>query len=143
MTTTPAPTPPETILADLAVEFVNAILDSVDTAVIKPMDFWERAKTALETGAAISTTWATCVSKTGRKLQISTLTKSSGETVTRIGIALGDPAAFAAFRRLIARDGIYLIAMARVARDTRRAERAETRNPRPAATQTALIGADA
>lgn len=141
MSTTPAPTPSETDLADAAVEFINAVLDSVDTSVIKPMDFWERAKTALETGAASSTTWPGCASKTAKKLQISTLTKTSGDTITRIGQTLADPAAFAAWRRLVVRDAIYLVAMARAARDTRRAEREAVRNPRP--TQTALIGAEA
>jgi hypothetical protein len=123
VSTTSPPIPPDSDLYDVAIRLVNAMLDSVDTAVVKPMTWWDRARTALETGASVSTTWPQCVARTARKLQIVTLTKASGETVVALGTSLHDPAVFAAWRALVVRDAIYIVAIARDVRDADKAAR--------------------
>lgn len=109
---------------DLAVGFLDAILSCADVEIIGKTRWWDRARTALETGAATGTTYSEIVAKTCAKLQITwALGEQSSQTITRIGEALADPARLAAWRELCQRDAVYLVALTRV----KRAERKSTK----------------
>lgn len=122
MTTSP-PTPPTDLeLHQMAERFLNAVLDSADTNRIGPARWWERAKTALETAAAASTSWRECVSKAGKKMEFDVYTEGSSATIAELAEALDDPAVFTRWRTLAARDALTITAMVRTQRKTRRTQ---------------------
>src|SRR5690606_2368569 len=68
-----------------AVRFQSAMLDSANLDVIGLADWWERAQTALETGAATGTRFSEVVSATARKLQITwALSKETSAEIGRL-----------------------------------------------------------
>src|SRR5690606_22327946 len=104
-----------------AVRFPSAMLDSADVAVIGTANWWGRAQTALETGAAPGTRVSEVVSATARKRQITwALSRETAEEVTRLTEELSDPAAFAEWRELCQRDAVYVTALTRIHRQARR-----------------------
>lgn len=151
MSTTPTPTPPNTTagravtddeLQTMAEQLVDALLSSASVDTIGALHWWDRAKTALETAAASSTTWAQCVARAARKLQIETLTAESSATVAGLARVLDDPAVYQRWARQAARDAIYTVALVRAAREQRRTTRAAAKNPtltHPEATPTTTV----
>lgn len=133
MTTVPPTPPTDDDLQALAEQFVDALLSSADVGTIGATHWWDRAKTALETGAASSTTWPQCVSRAARKLQIETLSGDSAKTIATMGTILTDPAAYTRWARLAARDAIYTVAIVRAQRDTCRTARKPKPEPAPKA----------
>ena len=104
-----------------AVRFQSAMLDSADVDLIGTSNWWDRAQTALETGAATGTRFSEVVSATARKLQITwALSRETAEEVTRLTEELSDPAAFAEWRELCQRDAVYVTALTRIHRQARR-----------------------
>lgn len=104
-----------------AVRFQSAMLDSANLDVIGLAAWWDRAQTALETGAATGTRFSEVVSATARKLQITwALSRETAEEVTRLTEELSDPAAFAEWRELCQRYAVYVTALTRIHRQARR-----------------------
>ena len=104
-----------------AVRFQSAMLDSANMDLIGLAAWWDRAQTALETGAATGTRFSEVVSATARKLQITwALSRETAEEVTRLTEELSDPAAFAEWRELCQRDAVYVTALTRIHRQARR-----------------------
>lgn len=120
MTTSPPTPPPDTALYELAEEFLAAMLDSASVQQIGVARWWERAKTALETSAASSTTFRQCVARAGKKLEIETLRETSATTIAALAAQLDDPATFARWRTLATRDALTITAMVRADRAARR-----------------------
>src|SRR5690606_17731913 len=101
--------------------FQSAMLDSADVDLIGTSNWWDRAQTALETGAATGTRFSEVVSATARKLQITwALSKETSAEIGRLTTELSDPAAFAEWRELCQRDAVYVTALTRIHRQARR-----------------------
>jgi len=97
----------------------------VDSHVVKPKDWWERARTALVTAAAVADTWPQMVSRQLAKLQVRATAPQTAESVEIIGkqfVELG-PAAWSRFRALCERDALYIVAMAQAASSKAKKER--------------------
>src|SRR5690606_4428385 len=104
-----------------AVRFQSAMLDSANMDLIGLAAWWDRAQTALETGAATGTRFSEVVSATARKLQITwALSKETSAEIGRLTTELSDPAAFAEWRELCQRDAVYVTALTRIHRQARR-----------------------
>ena len=104
-------------LTQIGIDYILGILRSASTDVIDPKKWWERAKTALETGAAAAATFPQMVSKTANKLQIGAPTESTSNVISSISLRLTDQKDFERFRYICQRDSIYIIALARIQRD--------------------------
>lgn len=104
-------------LTDIAVEVVLAMMTSVSTETIQPINWWPRAKSALSVAAVQAESWSQFISKMGQKLQINTLRKKSSLKV--VGLRVPDEY-FPRFRTLCQRDSLYIVAMAQAERDRRR-----------------------
>jgi hypothetical protein len=121
--TTLSPIPPTTDLQlhEAAQRFLNALLDSADVRQVGVARWWERAKTALETAAASSTSWRQCVSRAGNKLQIDVFTAGSAAIIAELAQHLDDESIFVRWRALATRDALTITAMVRHQRSTQRA----------------------
>lgn len=116
-----APSPDPTQLADLAIRYLDAMLDSADVEKIGRTMWWDRARTALETGAATGTRFSEVVSATARKLQISgALSARTSAEIGRLTEQLTDDAAFAAWREIAQSDAVYITALTRITRPARK-----------------------
>lgn len=110
-------TPTDRDLTDLAVEFLLAMMSSASTDVIRPLDWWERARAALETSAAVAESWPQMVAKFGQKIQVTATRAKTSSRLSSIGQQLADEAVFERFRYLAQRDALYVAAMAQARRD--------------------------
>lgn len=127
MTTTlhcpPERVPSDEDLAVLGARFLGALLDSADASALG-RSYWTRARSALE-AAACALGLGEAVSRAAAKLQIDwTLSPPTIAEVAALRAELDDPAAFAAWAEVMRRDAVYVTALARIARDERRAARA-------------------
>jgi len=123
LTTTSAPTPPTDLDLHRAAErFLYALLDSADVNRIGVARWWERAKTALETAAASSTSWRQCVARAGKKMEVDAFSASSSATIADLSTILDDPQVFARWRTLATRDALTITALVRHQRTARRAK---------------------
>lgn len=113
------PKPPsDESLEQVAARFVLAMMSSVDHDRINPRDWWDRAKSALETSAACAESFPQMVSRAGAKLQIASLSAKSGVDLAKIEVRVaGD---WESFRSICERDALYLVALARLERDEKR-----------------------
>lgn len=100
---------------------VLAVMGSASTERIDPRRWWERAKTALETGAAVAADFPEMVSVMSRKLEIEVLTTDSAERVGALSREIGGD--FEPFRRLCEDQALYAVAMAQAARAEQREDR--------------------
>ena len=136
MSTSPATEPPAPTQAQLigwATTFLSAVLDSADAEKIGPKRWWDRARTALETGTATAS-FSEAVAKTAAKLEIDgALTAKSSRTIDQLARDLSDPARFEAWAELCRRDAVYIAALTRVQRD---AAKAKTKAANKAADET-------
>lgn len=107
---------------DYGAALVLAMMASASTERIRPVDWWTRAKSALETAAASCQDYPSLVSIMGRKLQIDATTKESSAELARIEAAVR--LEFERFRRVCERQALYIVALAQDARAVARAERA-------------------
>lgn len=110
-----------------AVRFQSAMLDSADVEVIGTANWWDRARTALETGTATAS-FSEATAKTAAKLEIDgALSARSSRTIDQLAARLTDPAVFEAWAELCRRDAVYITALTRVARDAaKKTKTAET-----------------
>lgn len=118
------PTPDE--LQTIAQEFVLAMMASASTQRIRPTDWWERARTALEYSSRSAQNPRHMVTLFARKIHAETLT---GATTGRLSClsSLEYPPAFAAFRRMVDRESTYVVAFAQQRRADERAEAGQVR----------------
>lgn len=128
-TTQPPPSesaPPSTIpspdeMQDIAQEFVLSMMASASTQRIRPTDWWERARTALEYAARSAQNPRHMVTLFARKIHAETLTASTTDRLSCLS-SLEYPPAFAAFRRMVDRESTYIVAFAQQRRADERAE---------------------
>jgi hypothetical protein len=128
---TPAPTRPDIGRLDqMAVRLLDAILDSASVDLIGVSNWWDRARTALETGAAAAVDYPTLISAMARKLQISyALSPATSKTVAAVGAELADnPGLLPALRDHCRRNAVYIVALVRLARQGRQAEKKALRD---------------
>jgi len=94
------------------------MLASADPEVIGPRNWWDRARTALETGTT-TPSFSEAVSKTAQKLQITgALTARTSATIHQLAQHLADPGVYGAWAELCTRDAVYITALTRVQRET-------------------------
>ena len=113
------PTPDQ--LQETAQEFVLAMMASASTQRIRPTDWWERARTALEYSSRSAQNPRHMVTLFARKIHAETLTAATTERLNCLSLVEA-PAAFAAFRRMIDRESTYVVAFAQSRRAEERAE---------------------
>lgn len=119
--------PPSSDPVDEAVRLLDALLDSADVQTVGVSDWWDRARTALETAAAGAEDFAHLVSIGCRKLQIDSLNERASRTIADLGTALADRRRFEEFRGVAHRDAVYLTALTRVHRQNAHHARQETK----------------
>ena len=107
-------------LTTAAIDFVLAMMASASTSNIKPLDWWERARTALETSAAVAESWPQMVSKYGAKVQVIALKSKTAHEIARLGQVVSKNEDFERLRYLAQRDALFITAMAQVTRDEQR-----------------------
>lgn len=113
-------------LISFAIDFVLAMMRSASTRTIDPRHWWERAKSALETGAACAETFGQMVSKMGAKLEIESPLGTTASSISSLAERLADPPDFEAFRSICERDALFIVAMARAKNDERKRGPGET-----------------
>lgn len=127
MSTATPTRPTDRELYEAAEQLLDALLSSASVDKIGRTRWWDRAKTALETGAASSTNFYQAAAKTAAKLQIDTLNEHAAGTVVQLKDMLHDPATFARWRTLCMRDALVIAANVRIHRVHRRTEQEETK----------------
>lgn len=110
------------VLTDAAVELVVGFMRSADTDIIRPVDWWPRAKTALIVSAAVAETYPAMVSKFLGKIQVPAPRKETTQVIAAVGAQLTEwgPDAWERFRFLCERDALYIVAMAQVMNQQRK-----------------------
>ncbi len=111
---------PDDVLSDIGTDTVLAMMRSADPEVIRPVDWWVRAKSALTVAAAVAETWSQFISKMGDKLQIVVTNKATADKINIIGMQLVEFNSFERFRFLCQRDALYIVAMAQAKRTEER-----------------------
>lgn len=101
-----------------ATDLVLAMMASATTEKIRPVDWWPRAKAALETGCARAQDWSQLVSTMAGKLQIETL---RADSIKALALCQPHHDSFAALARLGRREAVYIVAQAQLAREMQRA----------------------
>lgn len=110
-------------LREHAVSLVLALMASASTDNISPKSWWDRATSALLTGAT-KATLGECVDTMRRKLQIESLRASSSNSISSLEASIGD---WESLRRVCEREAGMVIALARVRRQREREEAGEIR----------------
>lgn len=109
----------------VTIDLVFALRDSLTDAGPSRLDFWTgRAATAIETAAAGATTWGQAVTTAARKLQIDTLTGPASAVVTAHQAVID--ADYEAWAAHVARNIVYIIALANIDRDNRKPRKTTT-----------------
>lgn len=118
-------TPTADQLDAATIQLVFALRDSLTSGGPSRLDFWGgRSVTAIETAAAGSTTAGQAITTAARKLQIPCLTGgASKEAKAAADVIDADYEAWAAH---VARNIVYIVALANVARATRKPSAPET-----------------
>jgi hypothetical protein len=103
-------------LEDRASKVLLAAMESASTRRIDPKKWWVRGRAALVVAAAAAETWAHFVSMLGEKLEIDSYNAKSVEGISALAGGMEDPVLFRRFRRLVERDALYIVVMARTMR---------------------------
>ena len=111
------------ILTDLAVDLVLTMMASASSENISGMDWWPRARSALETAADVADSYPQMISKMGAKLQIDAARNDTAKGISLLGDQLKTVQAFERFRALCRRDALYIVAMAQAKRDEQKKSR--------------------
>jgi len=103
-------------LTNTAVELVVSLMKSADTEIIKPRDWWKRAKTALIVSSSVAETYNSMISKYLEKIQVAAPRIDTSEKIAEVGeyISSIGLSGWERFRFLCERDALYIIAMAQV-----------------------------
>lgn len=116
-------TPEEQLRA--AVDLVRSMMSSASSEQIRRIEWWSRAKSALETAAQSAGSFSSMVSVMGRKLQIDVTTIATGLEIASLALVVESD--FESFRRYCEREALYIVAIAQSESAARRDER-EKRN---------------
>lgn len=103
-----------------AIDLVRTMMSSASSDHIRRIEWWSRAKIALETAAARADNFGSMVSVMARKLQIDVTTIATGERVAELATRIDD---FAVFSKFCATDALYVVAIAQAESKQRRGER--------------------
>lgn len=129
---------PDDTLAELAEDFLDAMLGAASVDVIGVSSWWPRATSALTAASARATSVRDVVTVMTGKLQIETIPESTARQVARAEALLADPVVFARWRRIAERDAVYVAGMVRLRRvdkrDARKAQRQDKPTTQPVAT---------
>lgn len=118
------PTPDE--LDDCTVELIFILRDSLTDDGPDRLAFWtDRAGTALQASAAGSSTAAEAITAACRKLQVPGLDLDAAQRATRVAATIDRD--FQAWAEHVARNAVYVVALARVANDERKTARKAAR----------------
>lgn len=110
-----------------AINLVRAMMGSASSEKIRRIEWWSRAKSALETAAMSSDNFGSMVSVMGRKLQIDVTTISTSQEIAEVaGVVASD---FESWRRFVATEALYVVAIAQAEAAARRVEREKNPNP--------------
>lgn len=101
-----------------ATRLVLAMMGCASTERIDPRKWWERAKSALETGAAVAGSFSQMVSVMARKLEIDVTYPGHAEAIAALAAEVDDD--FDAFRRICEDQAVYAVAMAQAERQEQR-----------------------
>lgn len=104
---------------DLGAQLVRAMMGSASSDKIRRIEWWSRARSALETAASAADSYGSLVSVMGRKLQIDV---TSPYTASELLAIRNEVADFEGWRRFLAAESLYVVAMAQAAAQERRAE---------------------
>jgi len=104
-------------LSEIGVDLVLSMMASVSSDKIGAMDWWPRAKSALETAADAASNWPHMVSKMASKLQIDATMVSTATNIAAIGKDLSEQNLFERFRKVCRRDAVFIVAMSQAKRD--------------------------
>jgi hypothetical protein len=135
MTTTPTPTTSPTPSADeldeATIALIFALRDSLTDEGPSRLDFWTggRAATALETAAAGASTASEALTIAARKLQIPQVAAKQSKTVVQACRTIDRD--FPAWTSHVARNIVWIVALADVQRQERKGAKATT-EPAPA-----------
>src|SRR5690606_17849209 len=91
-----------------AATLVRAMMASASSEKIRRIEWWQRAKSALETAAMSADSFSSMVSAMARKLQIDVTTTTTGLDVANLALAVEPD--FESFRRFCEREAIYVVA---------------------------------
>lgn len=117
--TTPSDIPSDLQLHQMSERFLDAMLSSADPDTVGPARWWDRAVSALETGAAGSTSFRQTVARAGKRLQITAFNPATAVAVAELAETLDDPRVFARWRQLVKRDATVIAGMVRNQRQQR------------------------
>lgn len=104
-----------------AIELVRAMMSSASAKHIRPIEWWSRAKSALETAATCADSFGSLVSTMGRKLQIEVTRVWTGQEIVRLAHVVGSD--FETWRRYVVAEALYVVAIAQAESKERRAAR--------------------
>jgi|SRR5688572_1816096 len=107
---------------ELGIQLVLAMMRSASTDKIRPIDWWTRARSALETAAATADSFAQLVAVMGRKLQIDATAESTSKEISSLAETLTASGDFERFRHLCETQALYVVAIAQGRRAEQRAE---------------------
>jgi len=111
-------------------------------------NFWPRAETALVTGASTDRRWSGIVSRTAAKLEVPEggIYEREGVVLRSLEQQLADPETLARWCELVTSDAPYIVAMCRIRRQNRKAEKSKSggkTGKRPAAVPATLDAEEA
>lgn len=106
-----------------AIDLVRTMMGSASSDNIRRIEWWSRAKTALQTAALRADSFGSMVSVMARKLQIDVTTVKTAERVAGLAVLIDD---FTAFAKFCATDALYIVAIAQAESKQRREERERT-----------------
>jgi hypothetical protein len=109
----------------MAIDLVLTMMSSASLEKIRALDWWPRAKSALETAADVAASWGQMVSKMAKKLSIDATTIATAKEISLIGDQVGIGTSFERFRALCRRDAVFIVAMAQAKRDEQRQAKAQ------------------
>jgi len=104
-------------LIEHGVKLVLECMSNASTEKISPIDWWPRAKSALLAATARATTWGELVDTMCRKLEVNILRNDSAKAIYLLAL---DGDQLREFKRLMQREGIYVVAEAQVERERQR-----------------------
>lgn len=127
-------TPTAQQLDAATIDLIFALRDSLTDAGPSRLDFWAgRAASAVEAAAAGAATAGEAVTIAARKLQIETLTPFAAKAATQAAAVIDTD--IEAWAGHVARNIVYIVALANVDRDNRKPTSAKTRPATVTATQ--------
>lgn len=108
-------------LERLLIRLVLAMMASADRKKIRAMDWWGRAKSALETAASRADSWAELVAVMGEKLQIEVLRESSASSISLAGQEIArEGVEWETLRRKAEREALFIVSLAQLERASQR-----------------------